>query len=262
MSGCSKTDSTPVVVSVVRDFGMYDRCVRNNPNLDGCELVPVDNTVENKAVTVCYNAALEDVVSKGGEGRWIVFCHEDWEVRENLAEALDGLDRNFLYGAIGVQVERYGRADVMVVRGRVVQPFGKGDGMAMVQGRDRDGEVGTFDCQCLIVHSSLLSRCGLRFDEKLLFDMYVEDFCAMAAERYGIRSRILPVECVHWSRGRISANFRQSVRYVRDKYAEASGRYASIAGHLNCFGADAGKRIFKWKDDVLTRMRRFFYGIK
>ena len=44
-------------------------------------------------------------------------------------------------------------------------------------------KVQTFDCQCLIIHSSLINRYKLRFDENLTFDLYVEDFCANANEK-------------------------------------------------------------------------------
>ncbi len=231
------------VVSVVRDFDMYGRCVSGNPFLEGCELVPVDNRSENLPVTKRYNDYLDSV----HDDRWIVFCHEDWEVREPLLPVLEKLDRGFLYGPIGVFVEERRRSDVMIMRGGVEQSAKDGRRQVVIRGKDPSGRVDTFDCQCLIVHSSLVRMHHLRFDPHLCFDMYVEDFCVAAFENAGIQSIAVELKCHHHSRGSLSASFRDSLEYVRRKYASSRKRYATIVGHLNTFGGDSSRNVYKWK---------------
>ena len=248
------------IISVVRDPRMYERCVSANPFCSDCRLVTLDNRDANLPVTVLYNKAICNLLKEGFNG-WMVFCHEDWQAGTRLADAFAGLGEDSLYGVVGVDVESWPKADLMVVKGSIWQGSKDGGSSFFFSGRDAEGKVGTFDCQCLIVHSSLFSDRELRFDENLRFDMYVEDFCAAAAERYGINSYVIPLKCTHWSKGSISGGFRESMDYVRDKYAGAKYRYASIAGHKNCFGARAGKRLLKWKDKPWNAFVRFLYDI-
>lgn len=231
------------VVSVVRDFEMYGNCVAHNPNLAGCGLVPIDNRAENLPVTRRYNAFLDSL----SDDRWIVFCHEDWEAGEPLLPLLSGLDPSYLYGPIGVFVEERRRADVIIMRGGVFQSTKDGRKQIRINGKDPEGRVDTFDCQCLIAHSSLVRSHGLRFDPALQFDMYAEDFCVAAYERAGIESRAIRIDCHHHSRGSLSSSFRASLEYVRQKYASSRKRYATIVGHLNTFGGDSSRRVYKWK---------------
>ncbi len=47
------------IISVVRDFEMYDKCVGANPYNAGAELHPIDNRVENKGIPTRYNEFLD-----------------------------------------------------------------------------------------------------------------------------------------------------------------------------------------------------------
>ena len=72
-----------VLISVVRDFAMYDRCVKGNPFVAGGELRPVDNREKNEGIPVGYNRFLDS--RPPDERAWYVFCHEDFEWREPAA---------------------------------------------------------------------------------------------------------------------------------------------------------------------------------
>lgn len=231
------------VASVVRDLAMYERCVLENPCFDGAELVMCDNRVENRAVTRLYNDFLDGI----DDDRWIVLCHEDWELKENLLDVLMKLDKDKLYGPIGIFVEEKKNVDVMVIKGRVHQSSKKGGKAAVICGKELVGRVDTFDCQCLILHSSLSRQHSLRFDENLSFDMYVEDFCMNAYEQAGVESHVISIACHHHSEGKLSKSFKDSVEYVRKKYSKSKKRYATIVGHLNTFGGDPSRPVFKWK---------------
>ena len=231
-----------VVVSVVRDPGMYQTCVRDNSNLAGCRLVCIDNREQNRPVPVCYN----EFLSANPSG-WLVLCHEDWQSLEPLQPVLARLDPAHIYGPVGVFVEERPFCDHLLVRGAVRQSGKDGSNPVLIRGLEPEGRVDTLDCQCLIVHASLVARSGLRFDERLSFDMYVEDFCAAAFEKAGIRTFAIPLDCLHRSAGRIARPFRQALRYVRRKYAGSRKRYATIVGHLNTFGRHPFKPVRKIK---------------
>lgn len=231
------------VASVVRDVSMYEHCVLHNPNLVGCELAMLDNRTENLTVTERYNDFLDSI----DDDRWIVLCHEDWEVKEPLLPILERLDKSRLHGPIGVFVEEKKNVDVLVMKGCVEQSSKGGGKIIVIKGKEPEGRVDTFDCQCLIMHSSLVRGHGLRFDENLRFDMYVEDFCVAAYEKAGIESHAVRIACHHHSGGKLSQSFTDSVEYVRRKYASSLKRYATIVGHLNTFGGDSSRPVFKWK---------------
>jgi len=230
------------VVTVFRNPGMYKRCIQDNAFLAGCRLVPVDNRQENRPIPACYNAFLEDAPDG-----WLVFCHEDWEVLEPLLPKLRGLDPERIYGPVGIFVEERPWRDHLLIRGGVRQCAKGGGHPVLVRGVEPEGRVDTLDCQCVMVHSSLIRRYRLRFDNRLAFDMYVEDFCVAAFERAGIESRAMVLDCLHHSSGRISPSFRQALRTVRRKYAGVRKRYATIVGHHNTFGAHSCKPVRKIK---------------
>ena len=172
------------VASVVRDVAMYERCVLKNPYYGDAELVMIDNRVENRTITRNYNEFLDSI----DDDRWIVLCHEDWELKENLQNVLKNLDKNKLYGPIGAFIEEKKNVDVLVMKGGVHQSSKDGGRTIVIRGKEPEGRVDTFDCQCLIFHSSLSRQHSLRFDENLRFDMYVEDFCVNAYEKSGKRA--------------------------------------------------------------------------
>ncbi len=231
------------LVSVVKDFEMYRQCIVDNPYTRGCETVTIDNTVENLPVTVQYNRFLDSLK----EECWVCFCHEDWKPVSDLTSVVESLDISSLHGPIGVFVEERRSRDIIVPRGHVFQTRKDGKRPIEIPGKDIVGRVDTFDCQCLIVHSSVLDKYGLRFDENLSFDMYVEDFCVAAYERYGIESRTADIPCMHCSAGKLSDRFFDSLEYIRKKYFVTKKRYATIVGHLNTFGGNPSKPVLKWK---------------
>ena len=242
------------VVSVVRDYEMYAQCLSGNPCCRELTLVPLDNRTGNLPVPVLYNRFLDTCT----EDCWIVFCHEDWQPVCDLRQELEPLDKNCLYGPVGIYLETCDRADFLYIRGFVAQFRKDGRHHKTIHGVLPDGPVDTFDCQCLMVHSSLVRRYGLRFDERLAFDLYVEDFCAAARERFDIESRSVTFPCRHYSSGTIGDRFRKTLAYVQEKFHGSRFRHASIVGHLNTFGGDPQKPVYNVRRSWLTRVRRFF----
>lgn len=206
-----------LVVSVVRDMSMYERCLKDNAFLAGTELCPVDNRERNESISVCYNRFLRS--RQPGEQAWYVLCHEDFEPKEHLAPLVERLDKGSLWGPIGAVTRvRWGFYHQWLLLGQVEESKKDGSCVRHIGKPVACGTpVETFDCQCLVVHSSLVQSHGLAFDENLTFDLYVEEFC-MAAAKKGVSSRVFPMAARHWSGGSVAPRYTTQEAYVNAKY--------------------------------------------
>lgn len=238
-----------IVISVVRDFRMYDRCVARNDFNVGCELLPIDNRENNDGIGVCYNRFLNEY--DYSQGAWFVFCHEDWEVEEMLSLRLTNIDKGSLWGVIGAAtVRRMGVYAQWRLLGRIEESNKDGSHIRNLGEPVPQGTlVDTFDCQCMVVHSSLVKNHNLRFDENLTFDLYVEDFCIAANEKAGVLSRILPVKCRHWSGGNVQPRYKAQEAYLNAKWRTA-GAYTGTSSLLL-----GGKAPWWWR---LTKLIKCF----
>lgn len=240
-----------VFISVVRDFEMYDKCVRNNPNCAKAEFIAVDNREKNEGIPIGYNRFLDS--RPIDEEAWYVFCHEDFELKEPLGPKLDALNKNQLWGPIGAATEvKCGVYHKWVLRGQIEECRKDGTQHRMVGAPVEQGTlVETFDCQCLIVHSSLIQRHHLRFDERLTFDLYVEDFCIAAREFAGVPSRILPLKSCHWSGGNVQPRYYEQEMHVNAKYQNVcyTGTSSLILGGKPPFG----RRLTVWVKRLVRR---------
>jgi len=79
-------------------------------------------------------------------------------------------------------------------------------------------EVSNLDCCCLIVHSSLINKYNLRFDENLDWHMYVEDFCINCKKNHKIKSKAVQFDCYHLGIGTLNDDFYNAAKYVKEKY--------------------------------------------
>ncbi len=215
-----------VFVTVVRDHAMYARLVKDNPHNAGGEFVAFDNLVENLSVTARYNSFLGswDYSRKA----WFIFVHEDYEFLEPVAPLLAKVDPRCIYGTCGARSTRPGDCVAWALNSNR-------DGTDLgVYGRPFSGQpvVLTTDCNCLMVHSDLVRDHLLRFDERLTFDLYAEDFEIAAFERFGIPTRILGVANHHYSFGHIAPRFFVQRRYLMEKYRDASRAYGTTTGQV------------------------------
>lgn len=217
---------------------MYDKCIRNNPCCAGCELLPIDNRERNEGIPRGYNKALDSRPSC--EDAWYVFCHEDFQPLEDLKNCLADCETNALWGPIGVVTERRFLVYCQwFLQGEVEGCSRRGENIIRI-GRavDKGRAVETYDCQCVIVHSSLLQNTGLRFDENLTFDLYAEDFCIAAKEKFGVVSRILPMKARHWSDSTAAARYYPQLDYLNRKWPDVS--YTGTSSW--CIGGGFGLR--------------------
>lgn len=202
-----------VFICVVRDFAIYDKLVRNNPNNTGAKFVTFDNNAENKTIPVRYNSFL-DSYDYSNEA-WFVFCHEDFRFLEPLRSKSRLMDVANIYGPIG-------QTSNLRMTGMQMNSKRDGSQKAFVGTPCRKPtKVSTLDCECLMVHSSLVAKYNLRFDNNLSFDLYAEDFCINANLNYGIISMVLPIRSWHYSFGNMQQRFYSQLAYLNRKYAES-----------------------------------------
>lgn len=241
-----------IFISVVRDFGMYDRLVRQNRWNAGGTFVTFDNRKENKGVAERYNSFLDTY--DFSDDAWFVFCHEDWEARESLSRKLKHRSPSYIYGPIGSRTVVTANRLYQFTVGYCAESDRNGEGTVNISGFLPAGDVDTLDCQCVIVHSSLIRKYHLRFDPYLTFDMYAEEFCINAYERHGIVSRAIGIDCRHWSHGNITDRFHAFRRYVSSKY---SGIYTTTVGG-NCIGNAGNRKIVIFKRFFLNHPEKYY----
>lgn len=234
-----------IFVSVVRDFALYERLVRGNPNNEGAGFVPFDNLAENRTIPSRYNEFLDTY--DYSRDAWFVFCHEDFQFLEPLSGKLPLMDKGAIYGSIGARLG---------ISGVGLQVDSNKDGSnACFIGTPiiRPTVADTVDCQCLIVHSTLAARYKLRFDENLTYDLYTEDFCISAFERFGIKTMVLPIRSHHYSYGNIVARFFDQLAYLNTKYADASRVYVTTTA----FAIGRSEKLKKVNDKLRANWKRF-----
>ena len=243
----------PIVVSVVRDFAMYDKCIAKNQFVSNCQLEPIDNREYNEYISVCYNRMVEKFADANS---WLIFCHEDFQFLEDPTSLLEKADKNSIYGPIGgVLKKRFHPLFLEVWEGSfcgsILESEKDGSSVCEVGASVSIGtQVETLDCQCVIVHSSLFAKYGLRFDENLSFDLYVEDFSMSAWLNHSVRTRILAMKCQHYSRGCIAPRFFAQLEYLRNKYPkhEAFGVTGYYIGAGRTFARRFQKRVRSFLD--------------
>jgi len=229
----SKAQETLVIISVVRDYEMYNRCVVQNSFANIHTLHAIDNRPQNDHISILYNQFLDTY--NYTNPAWFMFCHEDFELLEDPASILRVAKKENLYGPIGASTKKIaGCVFKWQLLGSICEA-GKNDSKEQHVGKAVPlyTPVETFDCQCLIVHSSVILNTRLRFDPQLSFDLYVEDFCIQAKECHAISSCILPLKCKHWSHGKVGERYRQQELYLNSKYRSCcyTGTSSYSIGH-------------------------------
>lgn len=222
------------LVTAVNNWDQYACYIRKNPFYQGFDLVSYDNTVENVPVPLHYNAFIEQRMLSDA---WVIFCHQDFSIREDLVAKLENLPHDCLYGAIGIDVADGCSWTLGVRRGRLSLRRGKLAPHTRLlgqywQGFDGDEtkaelrgirvsqpcEVETLDGCCLILHASLIQTLGLRFDPLFAFSLFVEDLSIHVKHAHGIKTKVLQLECFHLSTGGFSADYYEGLLKLIEKY--------------------------------------------
>ena len=209
------------IVSVVNNFDIYNKCIKNNEFINKYDLIPFDNTSENLGIPKLYNSFIDQI--KEGDDFWIAFIHQDFVFNENPLEKLKNKEKDSLYGVIGINRDLFylqfkPNFIFKIYRRCMLGQIIQGEGNELV-GNKVSGtpEVKTFDCCCCMIHSSLIFKKKLRFDEELNFHMYVEDLCH-SAKKKKVPSKVIQMDCRHLSGGCLNEELQKSAEYVKQKH--------------------------------------------
>ncbi len=210
------------IICVVSNFEIFGSMIGKNPFMNGFPIQVYDNTKDNIGIPQRYNHFIDHHMN---DDAWLVFCHQDFGFSADPYPRIKDLDRNGIYGPIGAAKKR----GLFIRQGKIT--FSKkmllgqihqarNDNNFFLHGirLDRPRTVETVDCCCLIVHSSLIKRYELRFDEHLDFHLYSEDFSLNARYQHGIRTRAVQMDAEHMSFGDTSRDFHASLEYLKTKY--------------------------------------------
>ncbi|OGI03034.1 MAG: hypothetical protein A2104_01820 [Candidatus Melainabacteria bacterium GWF2_32_7] len=211
------------VVSIVNNFDTYNTVIRNNKNINHYSLTIFDNTSKNIGISTRYNSFINSL--QPNDDSWIIFCHQDFGFMEDPLSKLCTLDKNFICGAVGAKLKRglfVRNSKLFTYKRFFIGEIHQGDNSSDFRKNGKKlkkpERVETLDCCCIIVHSSLITRFNLRFDENLKFHMYAEDFCIYARKNFGIDTKVVQFECFHLGAGTPNDEYHESVEYVKRKY--------------------------------------------
>jgi hypothetical protein len=123
----------------------------------------------------------------------------------------------FSLGRYGFERFRLGIYERAVTLGQITQ---KTAVKTVRMGRylKRPVNVDTVDCCCMIIHSSLVARYNLRFDQALDWHLYVEDFCLGAKYHHDILTKSVQLQSIHYSSGNVNFDFLDKLTYLKKKY--------------------------------------------
>lgn len=225
------------LVTVFINPEMYDRFFTSNSNVNCYELLGIDNRPFNHGLPKIYNEIIEKYKN---DDCWLFFVHEDFEIKSGLA-VVDKLDHGVVYGTFGVNLVN----NAPVPYGRHI--CSNKDGSCAVEAGNEVTDtvkVQTLDCQSVLIHTSLLTKYPLlRFDEKLTFDLYAEDFCINAQEQHGVDVRVFPLRFQHYSHGKLTERYHAGLQYLAEKYPAVA-----VAGSCSFIGGKAAEleKFFKY----------------
>lgn len=219
------------IVTVVNKFDVFNSTVRENRFMNAFPVHVYDNTRDNIGISRRYNDFIENHMQ---DDSWVVFCHQDFGFQEDIAVKINTLDKNCIYGPIGTTGQRQlvfifalgrygferfrlGICQRTVTLGQIIQKTAKKT-VRMGHSIRKPMAVDTLDCCCMIVHSSLLARYNLRFDQALEWHLYVEDFCLGAKYHHDILAKAVQFECIHYSAGDVNFDFLDKLTYLKKKY--------------------------------------------
>lgn len=221
------------IVCVFNKQEVFEKIVKDNVSTKTCEVFAYDNTNENVAITKRYNDFIEKNIAKNANikdsdsnaGFWCVFIHQDFGIQEDIDLLLNNLNKNYIYGAIGIKFnypillstdEGFDTSKI-IIYGMIAQRINN-DFISFGEYIKEPTTVDAIDCCCIIIHSSIIKKYNLRFDENLNFHMYAEELCFRAKKDYQIKTKVVQMKCFHLGMGVLNEEFRNSAKYLKNKF--------------------------------------------
>ena len=247
------------IVTVVNDYDCYEQTIKNSSFMNKYDITAFDNKKENVSITKRYNSYIKDNIFTGKiKDSWIVFCHQDFAFVEDPIKVLSKHDKEYIYAPIGAAVKlkfspKFKRGNFLFKKdkkflGKINQGFNSDkyilptnflekkktfsinklatfnliDGKLFMEfGKEiaKPKVISSPDCCCMIVHSDLLLKHKLLFDENLDWHCYAEEFCLNAKYKHRIKTMASQFNCYHLSLGNNQSDeFKKSLKYLKSKY--------------------------------------------
>lgn len=233
------------IICVYNNKEIFEKVVKSNNYIANCDLFTFDNSSDNISITKRYNSFINEyVLDTAGaadgcptkkQGFWCVFCHQDFGIQEDIDKVLSKLNPDSLYGAVGVKIfkgffwGKRGKERKFGLKNELKITFGK-----ILQGQNnfnlkKHGHFSPFqisvdaiDCCCVIMHSSLINKFRINFDENLDFHMYAEELCFRLKKEHNIQTKIAQMNCYHLGKGNCGKDFISSADYLKQKFNVSS----------------------------------------
>lgn len=218
---------------------IFSSLLKYNSNLIRYDVFGWDNRPSNKGLPAVYNEVIEQSLD---EDVWLFLVHEDFEIKCDL-DHLQDLSPDTVYGSFGVKMH----GDYPVGYGAHQCSRKDGSGELIVGVKVTEPLlVDTLDCQSVLINTRLLrAHPELRFDEKLTFDLYVEDFCINATHRHGIPVKAIPLEFQHYSYGKVTERYYRGLEYLASKYPDVG-----VPGSCSFIGGQAKELEKKFQYNI------------
>ena len=160
-------------------------------NLDGFEILKTSG----RNLSEIFNSFID--VYDFAEESWLIFAKNGFELLCSPILITEKLDRNVIYGVMGGKaIESNGKfANI-----RKGHEFEKDEFNSLIFNEPDsfdDIDVDTIDSRCLIIHSSLIEKFNLRFDEQFVSDYFVEDLCLRAKKENNVETKVINIDCVY-----------------------------------------------------------------
>ena len=108
-----------VIVSVVRDFEMYFKCISGNSCTSDFKRIIIDNRQKNESVPVCYNRLLDEVETTYDGS--IIFSYENFEFQEDISYLLLELDKAAFHGVFGSRRSGFAGLGRQIIYGNITE---------------------------------------------------------------------------------------------------------------------------------------------
>jgi hypothetical protein len=211
------------IVTVVKDFELYESSIKSNEFIKNCNLITYDNSQEDISITQRYNDFLENHLKKISANDWIIFCNQGFSFMEDVKEIIKTLEPNSIYGVMGAKTKRkfswrrFKFIDEIAKVGGVIT-----DEDYIPKKRSKKEQklkmVENIDSCCMLINAELLQDFHLNFNEKLPYFFFIEEFCLAALYKYKIKSYVLPLDAFFLGPQEFPPEYYESKDYLKAEY--------------------------------------------
>ncbi|MDD5727046.1 MAG: hypothetical protein PHV59_00645 [Victivallales bacterium] len=216
------TKSKVYIVTVVKDFDLYEESIKNNEFMKGCTLVTYDNSLEDISITQRYNDFIENHLKDISPRDWIIFCNQGFSFLEDFRPLLNTLEPNNIYGIMGVRsrrkfsLRRFRFVNENLKIGKVYTDLN--ESRRRTRKEQKLQAVDNLDSSCMIINAELLQDFHLSFNEKLPYFFYVEEFCLAAMYKYKIKAYVVPLDAYFLGPEEFPPEYYESKDYLKAEY--------------------------------------------